>query len=553
MLQLRIQPAHGEPFARSLSDQELVIGRSSECDLTINDRYMSRRHARLFMDGDAWWIEDLGSRNGTVVNGRPVTERSVVALGDEIVLSGSSLRLEDSENTLIAPAKPDVATGEHNIFREASQVLQSHASMPPESMASVPALQDYASRLQLLNEIHKALAASETLEDLLEALMARAFELLRPEDGVVVIKQADGSYLQAVRHFLPGNEEEHPLSATLIHEVAERKQSALVLDLAEDERFAAAESMMASGMRSLIAAPLTDEDGPLGLIALSSRLHKHQFSEADMELLTSLASVAALRMRNLALADEAAERRRLEQEVQLARKIQVGLLPDRLPDLETYELHGGTVPSQGVSGDFYEILERSESECVLVIADVSGKGISASLLTASLEALLAGALDAGLSPHAACDRVSRSLFERTPAAKYATAILAVLEPSTGSLTFTNAGHNPALVVSPGGAVRELTASGPPIGLLPEPTFSEQVVTLEPGDLLVLYTDGITEAADPEDEEFGLERLTELCVARRDGPLDALATDLNEALERFARGVAFADDRTLVLLRRHADS
>lgn len=550
MLRLKIEPAQGEIFDRALEGDELVVGRSSECDLSISDRFMSRRHARFFKRDDDWWLEDLGSRNGTLVNGAPLTEPRAMAAGDTIVLSGSTLRLTDSSATTESRSGAFSAP-EHTIFRQASEVLQNQVSVPDSSGAAPAHLETYAARLQMLNEVHQTLARSTSLDELFDMILGRAFELLGPEEGVIVLREPDGSYRRAARRAAPGYEEEHLLSETLIREVVEKGLAALVFDVQQDERFIEAESIVASGVRSLIAAPLADTDGPLGMIALNSRLHRHQFTEQDMELLTSVAAAAALRVRNLALAEEAAERRRLEHEVALARQIQISLLPAQLPTLEGYDLYGGTAPSQGVSGDFYEIVARDD-ECVLLVADVSGKGIGASLLTASLEALLAGPLEAGLPPDEICQQVASRLFARTPAAKYATAILVVLDPSTGRVTYTNAGHNPGLVIRADGGHELLGPCGVPIGLIDGAEYSKQEVRLEPTDLVVLYSDGITEAENRDEEEFGLERLLAICAEHRGDPLEGIVAAVDGALDDFTGDVPFADDCTLVMLRRHAD-
>ena len=268
----------------------------------------------------------------------------------------------------------------------------------------------------------------------------------------------------------------------------------------------------------------------------------------------SLASAAALRIRNLSLTEEAAERRRLESELALARRIQVALLPQDLPAVEGWSIHGGNLPSRGVSGDFYEVVERTGDgggELVLVIADVSGKGMAASLLTASLEALLAPLIAEGEEADAVCTFASRLLFERTPPEKYATAILAVVDTATGRLTYTVAGHNPALLVRAGGTVEELGSTGPPLGLLPSVVYAAGEVALAAGDALVLYTDGLVEAADPDDEEYGLERAAEVCRRHAGADPGALARALEEDVEAFVRGVPFADDRTLLIVRRTA--
>ncbi|HEX2223681.1 MAG TPA: PP2C family protein-serine/threonine phosphatase, partial [Thermoanaerobaculia bacterium] len=295
-----------------------------------------------------------------------------------------------------------------------------------------------------------------------------------------------------------------------------------------------------------------------------SRVQTRQFKEEDLELLVSLASVAALHLRNLELALEAAERQRLEEELALARHIQVALLPSQLPEIPGWDLHGDNFPSRGVSGDYYEVVERrargaSEEtaagrECVLIVADVSGKGMAASLLTVSLQALSAVPVEDGLPPEEICDRLSRQLYRRTPPEKYATAFLAVLDPATGRVRYTNAGHNPGLVVRSGGEVETLGTTGVPLGLVPfAPPYRAGEAVLAPGDTLVLYTDGIVEAMDPEGEEYGLERLMEVCRQRCGHGGGSTCRDLAEAVEEdlaaFVRGVPFADDRTLVMARR----
>jgi serine phosphatase RsbU (regulator of sigma subunit) len=305
-----------------------------------------------------------------------------------------------------------------------------------------------------------------------------------------------------------------------------------------------------AGIRSVVAAPLADPKGTLGMIALSSSAEVRSFSEEDMQLLSSLASVAALRIRNLSLAEEAAERRRLQEEVALARQIQVALIPTELPEVAGYEIFGGNSPSQGVSGDYYEVIDRLDgSECVLFIADVSGKGIAASLLTAYIEALSSAPIEDGLAPDQVFSRVSRRLYRRTPHERFATAFLAVLDPTSGVVRYANAGHNPPLVLRADGSVEALGATGIPLGLLPLGEYECEDITLSAGDTLVTYTDGITEATNPSDEEYGAERLEALCLRNSGESLDDIAAALHGDLEKFAEGVPYADDQTLVMLRR----
>jgi serine phosphatase RsbU (regulator of sigma subunit) len=553
MFRLHIVPAHGDPFDQTLEGESLIVGRSSAAELVLADRFLSRKHARLFQDNGAWMVEDLGSRNGTLINGVRIEEPTKLKEDDEIRLSGSVIMVRSrdkrDEKVVTSAVKHDTA---QTVFRRASDLISRQSSDATAGISTPEALRRQTERLRLLNDIHRALGQSLELDELLELILLRAFDQLEPEEGVIILEDGEGGYRRAARRTAPGVETNYVFSETLLTEVAEKGMAALVLDVETDSRFGNAQSILSSGIRSLVAAPFLDASGSLGMIALNSRYHKRQFDEDDMELLVSLASVAALRIRNVALAEEAAERRRLEEELKLARQIQVALLPSQLPDVKGYELWGGNVPSRGVSGDYFKIEERAEgSELVFVIADVSGKGIAASLLTASLEALAAGPIEVGQDPAEICTKVGRRLYLRTPPAKYATMILGILDRETGKLRYTNGGHNPALVVRTNGEHEELKPTGMPVGLMPEAQYTQDSVELGPGDLFVLYTDGITEAANPEDEEYGIERLAEVCRQHREASLDDLATAIEQNLDDFVQGVPYADDRTFVLTRRQA--
>jgi sigma-B regulation protein RsbU (phosphoserine phosphatase) len=551
MYRLHIVPAHGDPFDQALEGDSLIVGRSSAAELVLADRFLSRKHARLFQANGSWMVEDLGSRNGTLVNGVKIEEPTKLKADDEIRLSGSVIMVRSGDKrddkVVTSAAKHDTA---QTVFRRASDLISRVSSDATGGLTTPEALRRQTERLRLLNDIHRALGQSLELDELLEMILLRAFEQLGPEEGVIILRNKEGGYRRAARRTAAGVDTNYVFSETLITEVAEKGMAALVLDVETDSRFGNAQSILSSGIRSLVAAPFLDAEGSQGMIALNSRYHKRQFDEDDMELLVSLASVAALRIRNVALAEEAAERRRLEEELKLARQIQVALLPSKLPEVEGYELWGGNVPSRGVSGDYFKIEQRSEgSELVFVIADVSGKGIAASLLTASLEALSAGPIEVGQDPAEICTKVGRRLYQRTPPAKYATMILGILDRESGKLRYTNGGHNPALVVRSTGEHEELKPTGMPVGLMPNAQYTQASVELGPGDLLVLYTDGITEAANPEDDEYGIERLAEVCKQHREAKLDDLAAAIEQNLDDFTQGVPYADDRTFVLTRR----
>jgi serine phosphatase RsbU (regulator of sigma subunit) len=551
VLRLRVvSPPPAAPFEREVTGEEALIGRSEECHIVVPDRAVSRRHARLFRQNGAWHVEDVGSRGGTRLNGMPVDSPLPVRPGDEVGVGQSSLTLDGGTRAAarrVSSGVSSLAPGQ-SVYKSADALLRDSLS-GPQPTEDFEMLRRRAARLEVLNSVHHALARSLALDELLEMILEKAFEALAPEEGIIVLRDGPGEYRHAVSRRPPGSVGESLVSRTLLDEVVEKKQAALVCDVAADTKFGTAASIRMSGVRSLIAAPLFDDDGPLGMIALDSRAFVRPFSEDDLELLTSLAAVASLRIRNVALTQEAVERRRLEEELQLARSIQLGLLPRTLPSPTGWELYGTSFPSRFVSGDHYQVVERTGGELFIMTSDVSGKGMAAALLTASLEALSAVPIESGSPVEDICRLVSKLLYQRTPPAKYATSFVASIELATGLLRYTNAGHNPALLVRAGGEIERLGSTGVPLGMLPEASFGAKEVVLAAGDAFISYTDGIVEACDPEDEEYGLERMEAICRELRAAPLAELSAALDRSLAEFARGVPYGDDRTLVMLRR----
>jgi serine phosphatase RsbU (regulator of sigma subunit) len=550
-MSLHVVTTDGSPFDHALDGESFVVGRSSKADLTVPDRSMSRMHARFYFDNETWHIEDLGSRNGTLLGGRPVNDPVKIGHGSVMQIGSTSITLRETTRPAPTGTQTQSSSDSHTIFRSAAELLKEPEEIRTDSVTPMgEGLRRYADRLRLLTEVNQALDRMLSLEDLLELILDRAFEHLGPEDAAIYLRNQKGGYDCAASRSVGKGKTEILFSTSLMEEVVEGGQAALVLDAQTDERFNEAMSLLDAGVRSLVAAPLLDPDGALGLIVLGSRLTVRQFEEEDMELLASLASVAAMRIRNVHLAEEAVERRRLEQEVALAREIQVSLLPDDLPDVEGWDIVAGNIPSRGVSGDFFKVeLRHDESEIILMLSDVSGKGIGASLLTASLEALSAGPIHDGVAPEDIFRSVSHLLFERTPPEKYATSFLAAIDPENGYLSYCNAGHNPGLLLRSTGDIEWLESTGMPLGILPEGEFEAGERALGVGDTLVLYTDGITEPENPEEEEYGQDRLGEVCVKNRSEPIPELLAAIEKDLYDFVRGVPFVDDRTLVLIRR----
>jgi sigma-B regulation protein RsbU (phosphoserine phosphatase) len=547
MTTLYIVPAEGEHFEYALEVDSLVIGRSSRCDLAVSDRCLSRQHIRIYRADDGWLIEDLGSRNGTRVNGEMISGPTSIFPGDVIDASMSRITFGGSGG-----AQPQQAshTESHTIFRAASEIIsESEREFARPADSGTEELRQAADQLKVLYDVHHALDQATTAEELLDHVLERVFVHLRPQHGAIFLKDEDNLVRATSRSQVAGTDE-FPESTSLASEVIGKGLAAVVHDTSTDDRFAAAESLLDAGVRTLVAAPLLTPEGAIGMIVLSSTLATRLFGASDMELLTVVASATGLRLRNLALAEEAAERRRFEQEVTLARRIQVALLPAETPQVAGLEVHGGNIPSRGVSGDYYQIVDRPDTnEVAIIIADVSGKGIGASLLTAYVDALVNAYLGENLEPAEIFNRVSPQMNAKTPVESFATAFLGIFSVETGALRYASAGHDPTLLVRSAGDVELLMPTGMPLGLMPEAVYSSSETSLEVGDSLVLYTDGITEAANPEQEEFGRERLVEVCENHRSEPPKDLAISIEKVVDAFVDGVPYHDDRTLVILRR----
>jgi serine phosphatase RsbU (regulator of sigma subunit) len=548
MLKLHITPAEGQPFMYELGGDSLVVGRSSKSDLSIADRSLSRRHARIFRSGEQWLIEDLGSRNGTRVNGTLIAQPTALATGDLVAVSASVIAV-GGPPVATPSAAPSLST-EGTILRAASDLIaDSERELAQPRAGDTGALEHAADHLRVLYDIHRALDASATLEQLLDGVLERVFVHMKPRHGAIFLKEGE-RVVRAASRSQSSDTDAFPESQSLAREVIDNGLVAVVTDAGTDERFAAAESLLDAGVRNLVAAPLLTPAGAIGMIVLSSTLASRQFTAADMELLAIVASATGLRLRNIALAEEAAERRRFEQEVAVARRIQVALLPAAMPQVRGFEIHGGNTPSRGVSGDYYQIVERpGRGEVAVVIADVSGKGIAASLLTGYVDALVNAFLGEDMEPAAIFSRVSPQMNAKTPVESFATAFLGILSSDTGALRFASAGHDPGIVVRASGEVELLMPTGMPLGLMPNATYADSRIKLGGGDTLVLYTDGITEAANPDDEMFERERLIEICREHRTEPPEALAASIHAAVETFVEGRPYHDDRTLVIVRR----
>lgn len=534
-----------------LAGDSYTLGRSRLCEIPISHQYLSRQHSRFERRDDDWWVVDLGSKNGTFVNEDRIDQPTRLSVGDRIRIADIEAVLEQDGDDVQPSSGSDLSSVGNSVILDARKFLDRLQSGSAESELSPG-----ERRLQLLNEVHAAMLGTHDMHGLGRLMIDKLVELLDPDEAVVAEKIEDELVPLAA---YPAAKSPLTISESLLRQVCGQRKAVLqqqILDgrdSQDSKTFEAGQSLILAGVWSLVATPILDGDRVLGMIALArSRKGFQAFAEQDLELLTALSSVAGLRMENLRFLAAAEEQRRLEQEIAIAREVQRSLLPDILPQIPGYDLVAQNLPSRGVSGDLYQVLLNGNHASLLLI-DVSGKGVPAAILTATVEALVSGLVETGQSPIEIADGLGKQLFARTPPERYATGVLARLDPEPGTVELVSAGHTTSLVIRHTGEVERIRSTGPPWGLLQVSEYTSHRFSLAPQEMLLLYSDGITEAENPGGEEYGLDRLLEVCRRNSSSGLGELVAAVDRDLDEFVDGRPYHDDRTLLVIRRLAES
>jgi sigma-B regulation protein RsbU (phosphoserine phosphatase) len=390
--------------------------------------------------------------------------------------------------------------------------------------------------LEALYDVGLAVASTLDLDKLSEEILLRAISLLDAQRGALYLLDGDGYRMDRAFGGAAG-------------ERFAAADPALAAFLADSGP--APESLL-PGARYLLGAPIEVESGRRGFLAVGdkeSRRGVGPFLPSDRRTLALFANQAALALENARLHLEALEKERLEREMQLAAEIQRQILPKGAPQVPGYQVAGWYRPARQVGGDYYDLFHLGPGRLGVVLGDVSGKGIPAALLVSTLHSALRLLLEGACFGPELFERLNRHILESSIASKFITMTLGELDLASGTFSYLNAGHNPGFLVRRRGPVEELGAGGVPLGLLPGSVYQPGTVTFEPGDLLCIYSDGITEATSPTDEEFGNDRLIGLLRLYADRPLQELIDAIPEAVTRFAQGLPQGDDQTLVLVRR----
>jgi serine phosphatase RsbU (regulator of sigma subunit) len=542
----------------------ITLGRSARNDLCIPDPFASRVHAEVRREGEEYFLQDLGSANGTLYNGGtvegtvPLTAGGRIQIGEtEIVFddgtyhsSMGATMITDNSSTSLPEATIALASGDRTTSG-LLEAIEGARSQPDARQVAREARE--GDLLALISKVGITLLSSSTLEQTLEQIVALVFEAVPADRCLLMMRDVHSEEMKVAVARLRdrvGEVGEIRVSRNVMDEVVIRGKSVLTSDAQHDPRFASG-TVVLQGVRSVLAVPLGVSEKVFGIIYADSPIAEGRFTEDHLKVLTTLASVAAIRVENARLVEARFQQERLERELQLAMEIQQRFQPTAPPVVPGYEFQGISFPCYEIGGDYYDFIKRDDGRLVIALGDVSGKGTAAALLMSSLHASIHAQTGSHDSLVETISAVNRYLAENIPSNRFVTLFYAELDPESGALSFLNAGHNPPLIVHAAGTVEQLASGGLPLGIKANADYREGRTTLQAGDVLVIYSDGVTEAASPNGEEFGPTRLYEVVSRNVESSAAGIRDRIESALTKFSQGIPAADDITLVIVKRQA--
>src|SRR5713226_908522 len=544
-----ISPDGARRYLR-ITQSPFLIGRGAETGnhLQLSDRRISRHCAAIVIEANLYYIEDRGQRRGLFVNGEKVESRELHH-GDVL-----SFGLEDSYEIIFRSAG---SSEDESIPHLLTRIEHITSSEPTGGGLR---------KLNLLLEATTLLHSQLPLDSVLGTMVDHAVSVTDADRGLLLEADAAGALKVRLARRSGGLRlppESLTPSQTAIQLALKQQSPVITEDLAQaDMDLQAAQSIVAQRLRAIVVIPLfamsranTQESminikrgDFLGILYLDSR-RPAAFSKLDRQILDALAGDAASILDNARLVERERERQRLEQEINIARDIQQALLPRDFREYPHLAVTGFNLPCLAVGGDYFDVFPLSDGRTAFLIADVSGKGLGAALVTTMLQGALSG-MTLGVDPARVFHHVNRFLCDHTEVGRYATMFFGILDQD-GHLEFINAGHPSPFLIRHGTAEEAFTEGSYPVGLIPEAEYCAACLKLEPGDTLVLFSDGVTEAMDPDDQLFGVPRLKQLLTGQTECPLEQLQKCILESVENFTRGAHQADDLTLLIVRYRA--
>ncbi|HEY6564350.1 MAG TPA: SpoIIE family protein phosphatase [Pirellulaceae bacterium] len=543
----------GQQFV--LDRPKLIVGRHPQCEIVVPSGAVSRNHAQLVDRDGVFFVEDLQSRNGTYVNGRRITVPTKLDDGDEVRICDFILEYQDereSNDTLASGLTSRVSAifVDEDIARTQSSITGRIGVDSDGRMQLLSASAD--AKLQAFLELSRSLAKSLSLEEVLPPVLDSLFKIfVQADSGFIVFTPAEGKMVPMVTRCRNEDEDSVRISRGIIQHVISRREAIISADAADDSRFSMTESIAHLQIRSFMCAPLITPEGELlGAVQIDTRDPRHGFAEKDLEIILAVASQAAVTIQNAQLHEEALEQRAMQRDLELAREVQRGLLPQARPTCLGFEFFDYYEPAHQIGGDYFDYVKLPEDCVATLVADVSGHGISAALLMTKLAAEARFCLASTVEPGQVMTRLNQLLCDDGVEDRFVTLALLVVNPRNAAVSIANAGHLSPILRHRDGRLELLSddIKGPPLGVCPGLDYRQTVMTLAPEESLVLLTDGISEAMDSAGDQFGFERL-HAAITPAANSLDALGRRVVEAVRSFVGTHAQSDDICLVAVQR----
>jgi len=523
------------------------LGRSNDNELAYpDDPWLSRYHLAFDLKQNGWFVRDCASRNGTVVNSVTLREPHKVKDGDRIYAGHLTIEVLDpptpSEIVSFVSHEADEPLRGATIVTNLNKILSenSRAARQPSS-ASL----NTTRVVQALIRAGQELAGHRPLEELFPLILELALSAMEAKRGVILTLEDDELVVRSSKG------EGFEISTAVRDRVIRDRCSLIISDAQSDDAFKRQESIVIHRVRSMMAVPLQTGDRVIGLIYLDNGAFVHPFQQEDVDLLTVMANVAAIRIEHARLAEIEQKEKIMALELMQASEIQQSLLPSQAPTYEGYDISGFNVPCRTVGGDYYDFAPYGDGRVGLVIGDVAGKGLPAAIMMSSLQARVQMLVATQPDPATAVAALNRAITERCPAGKFITFFFAVLDTASGMLQYSNAGHNYPMVLRADGTIEELPGSDMVLGIRACTKYELHDTTLNPGDMLAMFSDGVTEARNKAYEEFGEAGLAEFLRQHQHSSAKAATDDLLSHVREWCESTGFNDDFTIVLIKRNS--